>query len=676
MDGCLTYIRIAALTFLSVAVAQAISPDPIMPRVSGGAKEVTLRDGTLWVMGEGAKGDYCIDCYDFAMPYYVKSSIIRLVIEKNVLTIGSLIERGGFDSLMSIEVAGGNAYYSSEDGVLFNKDKTVLIWYPPAKQGAYTIPSSVTEIEEDAFWGSIGLTSVTIPNSVTSIGRWAFRHCSRLTSVTIPNSVTSIGKSAFFECTGLRSVTIPNSVTFIGHSAFSGCISLKSITIPNSITEINGWTFSYCTGLRSVSMPNSITEINEGAFAHCTTLTSVTIPSSVMFIESRAFDGCTGLKSITAQCPIPPLVKSDWAFNDVNTSLIRLIVPKGSGDAYSHNYVWNEFQIVEDTANYSSKNGVVFNKDKTELVRYPMSKKGSYKIPNSVTSIGNYAFAFDSLRSVTIPNSVTSIGRGAFFSCTGLRSVTMPNGVTSIGESAFFGCTGLKSVTLPDGMISTGDLVFGGCTGLKSVTIPNSVTSIGMAAFYGCAGLKSIAIPNSVAEIGDTAFYECTGLKSIAIPNSVTKIGEAAFYGCTGLKSIAIPNSVTEIGELAFDSCDNLASIIVQNPTPPKYILKNVDEHLGLSRKSRRYILRNVDEHRIDLYVPKGSVESYSASKPWGEFKNIKEIPDDFEGTPGIVEDIPDISEGTNGNRGVWIVFGIISALVLSVAVFVVIRRM
>jgi hypothetical protein len=115
---------------------------------------------------------------------------------------------------------------------------------------------------------------------------------------------------------------------------------------------------------------------------------------------------------------------------------------------------------------------------------------------------------------------------------------------------------------------------------------------------------------------------------------------------------------VIEIGELAFDSCSSLTSMIVQTPTPPKYILKNADEC------------------RIDLYVPKGSINAYSASKPWGEFRNIKEIPDDFEGTLGIIEDIPDVSKGTTGNRGLWGAVCIISALVLFVAVFVVIKRM
>ncbi len=122
--------------------------------------------------------------------------------------------------LTSIVVDASNTGYSSQDGVLYNKAKTVLIQYPGGKSGGFTIPDSVTSIGDGAFGGCTGLTSVTIPDSVTSIGDYAFYHCSGLTSVTIPNGVTSIGDYAFECCTGLTSLTIGNSVTSIGDYAF------------------------------------------------------------------------------------------------------------------------------------------------------------------------------------------------------------------------------------------------------------------------------------------------------------------------------------------------------------------------------------------------------------------------------------------------------------------------
>ena len=133
------------------------------------------------------------------------------------------------DGLTSINVDSNNPSYTSLNGVLFNKGKTELIKYPEGKEGSYTIPNSVTSIEDWAFYSCEGLTSITIPNSVTSIGNEAFWDCDGLTSVTIPNSVTSIGENAFYNCDDLTSVTIGNSVTSIGNYAFSQCYALTEI---------------------------------------------------------------------------------------------------------------------------------------------------------------------------------------------------------------------------------------------------------------------------------------------------------------------------------------------------------------------------------------------------------------------------------------------------------------
>ena len=120
-----------------------------------------------------------------------------------------------------------------------------------------------------------------------------------------------------------------------------------------------------------------------------------------------------------------------------------------------------------------------------------------------------------------IPNSVTSIGDFAFRGCTGLTSITIPNSVTSIGYGAFYGCTGLTSITIPESVTSIGDFAFRGCTGLTSITIPNSVTSIGSGAFYGCTGLTSITIPDSVTSIVNHAFFGCSGLTSIEYDGTI-----------------------------------------------------------------------------------------------------------------------------------------------------------
>ena len=445
-------------------------------------------------------------------------SLASVTIPDSVTSIGD----GAFyccDSLTGIWVAEGNSHYSSDaSGVLFDKNMTALIQCPGRFFGAYTIPDSVTSIDNRAFYSCKSLTSVTIPNSVTIIGEQAFSYCTSLTSVTIPDSVTSICDYAFNGCTSLTSVTIPDSVTSIGEYAFAYCTSLTSVTIPDSVTSIGEYAFRDCTSLTSVTIPDSVTSIGDCAFQYCASLTSVTIPDSVTSIGDGAFYDCTSLTSVT----IPDSVTSigDGAFYCCD----------------SLTGIW----VAEGNSHYSSDaSGVLFDKNMTALIQCPGRFFGAYTIPDSVTSIDNRAFySCKSLTSVTIPNSVTSIGDGAFYKCDSLTSVTIPDGVTSIDWCAFSDCTSLTSVTIPDSVTSIDVCAFDGCKSLTSVTIPNSVTSIGDCAFRDCTSLTSVTIPDSVTSIGDCAFQYCASLTSVTIPDSVTSIHWGAFYDCTSLTDV------------------------------------------------------------------------------------------------------------------------------------------
>ena len=253
-------------------------------------------------------------------------------------------------------------------------------WYDSrSRVKSAVIAEGVTSIGKYAFYGCSSLKSVTIPDSVTSIGRYAFESCTSLTSVTIPDSVTSIGRYAFESCTSLTSVTIPDSVTSIGNGAFYWCTSLTGVTIPDSVTSIGAVAFFGCESLTSVTIPDSVTSIGEQTFYNCRSLTSVTIPDSVTSIGVGAFASCTSLTGI-------------W--------------------------------VAEGNSHYASDAfGVLFNKDKTTLVQCS-GAFAAYTIPDSVTSIGEYAFSGClSLTSVTIPDSVTSIGERAFYYCISLTDV-------------------------------------------------------------------------------------------------------------------------------------------------------------------------------------------------------------------------------------------------------------
>ncbi len=173
------------------------------------------------------------------------SGLISITIPSNVTSIG-IYAFEGCNSLTVISVDNSNANYSSEDGVLFNKEKNTLIEYPAGKSESYTIPNSVTSIGLGAFANCTSLTSIEIPNSVTSIGGYAFYGCNGLTKINIPEGVTSIGDGAFQDCSSLTKVNIPEGVTSIGSSAFNGCSGLTSVTIPESVTSIGVCAFSGC----------------------------------------------------------------------------------------------------------------------------------------------------------------------------------------------------------------------------------------------------------------------------------------------------------------------------------------------------------------------------------------------------------------------------------------------
>ena len=299
-------------------------------------------------------------------------------------------------------------------------------------------------------------------------------------------SVSGIG-----TCTDTN-VVIPamyngKPVTSIGDSAFRDCSSLTSITIPDGVTTIGNYAFSFCSNLTSVEISDSVTSIGFAAFDVCEKLTSISIPASVSIIDSAAFAECDLLHTISVD-------KNNPYFCDVN--------------------------------------GVLFNKDKTELLCYPGGKtEPTYAIPDSVTAIGEYAFDSSQLIGVNIPNSVITIKGRAFQRCYSLASITIPDSVTTIDYGAFEYCYALEYVSLP-----------------------NSVTSLGSGIFTYCKKLQNIIIPNSYTYISGNMFSRCFNLTSITISDSVTIIKGWAFYDCTSLTSIQFNGTIAQWSAISFDS--------------------------------------------------------------------------------------------------------------------------
>ncbi len=455
----------------------------------------------------------------------------------------------------------------------------------------------VTAIADNLFDNGGQIKTIVLPNTITNLTQGMLSSCTALESLTLPflgetvndsqnaylgylfgatryeenedyvpstlktisltGEITAIEQGAFLDCNELMSIILPDSVESI-KEAFQFCYSLTSITIPEKVASIEGGAFYYCESLASVIIPDKVTSIGSYAFFCCNNLASVTIGKGAISIDEEAFAYCHGLKSFT---------------------------------------------VDENNPSYQSIDGVLYNKDGTTLISYPIGKPTtSFAIPVSVTTIGEYAFqACSNLTNITIPDDVTTIGSFAFSYCSNLTSIVIPNGITQILYGTFLQCERLASITIPDSVTHIYSEAFSYCYNLANITIPDRVTTIGGFAFSSCYSLKSVAIPDSVTFIGVSAFSYCTNLTSISvsagntvyqsidgnlyskdgktlmqyaigktatefiIPSGITAIKGSVFSASNNLTHITIPSSVITIDSYAFSVCDRLTSITFEN---------------------------------------------------------------------------------------------------------------
>lgn len=416
-----------------------------------------------------------------------------------------------FSGFNKIEVDKNNLNYTSINGVLFSKDKTVLLTYPKENSAtSYIIPDGVKIIESTAFMGTSNLNSIVIPNGVTTIKENAFYLCSNLKNVSIPTSVKSIGEYAF----DFSACTKENYGYYIGNCLIG------------ADNEING-NFTIKDGTRLVA---------DSALREIDNLGNISIPASVEII-------------------------GDCAFLNFSSESLKNIT------------------VANENKYFSSENGVLFNKNKTELLCYPCGKnETTYTVPNTVTKLAKVsfsgcklnklnlpnnlkyidesAFTETSLKTLSIPESVEYIGKYTFL-MSGIETVNIPKRIATIEEGTFSCCINLKSVTIDNNIKHIGDYAFSACYNLSDINISNNVTSIGKGAFQS-TNIQKIELPASLESIGGYAFNNCQNLQEVTIPNKEIKIDNRAFYNCPKLNTVAIPAKVKEIGKNAFGYQGNI----------------------------------------------------------------------------------------------------------------------
>lgn len=311
----------------------------------------------------------------------------------------------------------------------FGTDNPYVLWsngYPNIKK--VVIPEGVTTIKYFAFRGCRALTSVNLPESLETLGQGAFCICTSLESITIPKNVKNYGGSEFGYCYELKTVVIENGVTEIPQKMFYKCSSLNNITIPNTVKKIGDNAFELCENLPEITIPNSVEEIGTSVFLDCESLKKVTLSDNINQIYSGTFNNCTSLKEITL--PYYTSKISSGAFTGTNLEIIN-IGPKLKSleNLPINNSTIKEINVSEDNNYYSSENGIIFNKDKSKLIRFPAAmEKNDYSIPDTVSTIGESSFADNmSIRNIYLSKNCSNIEPYAFKNCTHLDKIYFYN---------------------------------------------------------------------------------------------------------------------------------------------------------------------------------------------------------------------------------------------------------
>ena len=500
--------------------------------------EVVFKDSTI---EKKVIGDYAF--YNCQALSNVDFGNAVTSIGKFAFTIDKSLESIEFpDSLESIGYGAFSAYTYGDRGS-----------YVASSLKSVKFGSGLKSIDSYAFYENRALNTVKFTGvALTSIGDRSFYNTA-ITELDLSGADASIGMFAFYNCNSLETVKLSGVKTIVSGS-FYNCRKLTLVELSENLTTIGSFAFQSCVALKNIDIPNKVTKLNDDTFANCTSLKNVSIGSGCTSISSEAFCNANAIEKIT---------------------------------------------VAEDNKNFTVVDGVLYNKDMTTLVLYPKNRSGEFAVPDTVTTIADYAFDnAPKLTKVTIGENVKSVGTSAFKNCNSLETVIFKgsdtvtktigdyafnncpvlttvdfgNAVKSIGNYAFYSCRSLNKLDFSKSSVKTiGSYAFTVCKSLESIEFPDSLESIGYGAFstytyghrssYVASSLKSVKFGSGLKSIADYAFYENRALNTVKFTGvALTSIGDRSFYN-TAITELDLSGTDTSIDREAFYNCNSLETV-------------------------------------------------------------------------------------------------------------------
>lgn len=563
---------------------------------------VTLSDNITTIPASAFSG--CTSLKEINLPYYtstVESNAFSNT-KLEIINIGTKLKSINnlpihSTSLKEINVVDDNNYYSSEDGILYNKNKSKLIRFPVMmKQKDFTVPDYVTEIGESAFADNTSIRNIYLHENCQSIQPTAFQRCSYLDKIYFYNKNCDIymAKDTIYEdavINGYKDSTAEKYANLYGR-AFNVLPTTTSVTTTTT-SRTTTTTTTTTTTSPSKELKLSVDRITLKAgeqytiTANQSNLTYSSNNKDVAIVSSKGI--ITALSDGEA---IISVYNSDYDVAQLKVTVNASLLQSGyCGDNLMFTLDYKGKLTISGIGNMD--NYTIASNNRAPWFNN-LSEIKEVVIESGVTSIGKHAFGcyMDSvivgITSVEIPSTVTYIDHHAFYNCRKLEKINIPNTVDYIGNYAFANCKNLKTINIPNSVTYIGDYAFSECRSLLTVNIPTAITSIERGVFANCIELESISIPSSVESIGASAFLNTQWLKKqqekdplvvvngilidgktceseIVIPYNVREIGSSAFYGCDSIISVTVLESVTRIGESAFSNCQNLKTVVLSD---------------------------------------------------------------------------------------------------------------